>query len=224
MVDDVTYWHTNDGQISLSNERFKHGNQSLKWESSSTSTLTYTNPDSFKSIKWANNKCLAFWLFNTEQPTTTTNDESNLSQPISIEFLTATDSQPVAHVWFHVNFYGWRPMGLRYALLPQFKTNLSRIHGIRIYPPSNRSQGTFYINGLNFDYTHNVGPKADYQQPWATEEYIKRLKDDPANWLFNSNNIFHNRSWLIEQQSNASEEDVKKIQKRWLDSLPYGTW
>jgi hypothetical protein len=222
MIDDVRYWYVNDGEITESTERFKHGTSSLKWKwSSSSSALSYTNPNVFSAIKWGNNKCFAFWLFNSQQPNF---DENNLPQPIRIEFLTATESQPIANIWYHVNFYGWRPLGLRYALLPQFKTNLTRIHGVRFYPPSNMPNGTFYLNGINFDYTHTVGPQADYQQPWATPGNIKRLNDDPSIWLFNPNNFFHNRPWLEEQQINATNDDVNKIKNRWIKNIPYGTW
>jgi hypothetical protein len=224
MNDDVRYWHATDGKITESTERFKHGTSSLKWEwsSSSSAALSYTNPEVFKNIQWGNNKCFAFWLFNTQQQNF---DENNPPQPIHIEFLTVTDSQPIANIWYHVNFYGWRPLGLRYALLPQFKTNLTRVHGIRLYPPSNMPNGTFYLNGINFDYTHTIGPQADYQQPWAaTPDNIKRLNDDPSNWLFNSNNIFHNRPWLEEQQINVTDDDVNKIKDRWTKNLPYATW
>ncbi|CAF4964142.1 unnamed protein product, partial [Rotaria socialis] len=64
----------------------------------------------------------------------------------------------------------------------------------------------------------------DYQQPWATQEYIQRLSDEPSKWLFNSNNIFHNRPWLSEHQVNASADGFNKLKDRWLASLPYGTW
>ena len=223
MIDDLQYWHVTDGQITLSTERFKHGTTSLKWEwSSSSSSLTFTNPEIFHSIKWANNKCLAFWLYNTEQSSST--DENNLPQPLYIDFLTEKDSKPIAHIWYHVNFYGWRPLGSRYALLSQFKTNLSRIHGIRFYPPSNISNGVYYLNAINFDYIHANGPQSDYQQPWATQTNIKRLNDDPMKWLFNSKNIFFNRPWLEEQQINVNDEDINKIKERWINNLPYGTW
>lgn len=223
MIDDVQYWHATDGEINVSTERFKHGTSSLKWEwSSSSASLTYTNPEVFRSIKWGNNKCFAFWLFNNEQKNF---DENNPQQPLHIEFLSEKDSKPIAHIWYHVDFHGWRPLGLRYALLSQFKTNLSHVHAIRFYAPSNTSNGINFLNGINFDYTHTVGPNADYQQPWATTpDNIKRLSDDPLKWSFNPNNIFHNRPWLEEQQVDASDEDIKKIKERWINSLPYGTW
>jgi len=224
MIDDVKYWYATDGQITVSTERFKHGTSSLKWEwssSSSSSSLTYNNPEVFRAIKWGNNKCFAFWLYNNQQLTV---DENNPQQPLYVEFLTATDSKPIAHIWYHVNFYGWRPLGLRYALLSQFKTNLSKIHGIRFYPPSNTANGIYFLNAINFDYTHTIGPNADYQQPWATPENIKRLDDDPLKWLFTPNNIFHNRPWLEEQQVNATDNDINKIKERWIKNLPYGTW
>ena len=195
--------------------------QVLNGRWSSSSSLTYTNPETFRSIKWANNKCFALWLYNT-QPTKS--DPNNLPQPIYVEFLTEGDHQPVARLWYHVNFSGWRPLGFRYALLPQMKADLSRIHGIRIYAPANVDHGAFYLNGVNFDYTHNIGPKADYQQPWATPENIKRLDEDPMNWSFDPNNIFYHRSWLAEEPVNATEEDVKKLKDRWLNRIPYGTW
>jgi hypothetical protein len=221
MNDDLRYWYAIDGQVTLSTERFKHGTSSLKWEWSASSSLTYTNPDAFRSIKWANNKCFAVWLYNSQESKI---DENNPQQPLYIEFLTETDSKPIAHIWYHVDFHGWRPLGLRYALLSQFKTNLSRIHGIRLTPPSNISNGVYYLNSINFDYTHTTGPKPDYQQPWSTPEYIKRLDDDPLKWLFIPNNIFYNRPWLEEQQVNVSEDDITKLKDRWIKSLPYGTW
>jgi hypothetical protein len=221
MVDDIQYWHATDGEVSISTERFKHGTSSLKWEWSSSSALTYTNPDVFRAIKWANDKCFAFWLFNNQQLKV---DENNLQQPLHVEFLSETENKPIAHIWYHVNFHGWRPLGLRYALLSQFKASLSRVHAIRFYPPSNVPNGIYFLNAIKFDYTHNIGPKPDYQQPWATQENIKRLTDDPFKWLFIPTNIFHNRPWLEEQQVSASDDDIKKLKDRWLKSLPYGTW
>ena len=222
MVDDVRYWHATDGQITESNERFKHGTSSLKWEwSSGDAALTFTNPEVFRAIKWGNNKCFVFWLYNDEQGIV---DENNPSQPLQIDFLTATDSKPIAHIWYHVNFHGWRPLGLRYALIPQFKGSLVRIHGVRFSPPSNMSSGTLFFNAMNFDFTHNVGPQPDYQQPWATPNLIKRLNDDPSKWLFTPNNIFYNRPWLQESQVSANEDDVTKIKDRWISNLPYRTW
>ncbi|CAF0756667.1 unnamed protein product [Adineta steineri] len=222
MNDDLKYWHATDGEITLSTERFKHGTSSLKWEwSSSAAALTYTNPEAFHSLKWANNKCFAFWLFNSQESNI---DENNPQQPLYIEFLSEKDNKPIAHLWYHVNFYGWRPIGIRYGLLSQFKTNLTRIHGIRFTSPSNVSNGVYFINGINFDYTHTVGPKADYQQPWATPENIKRLTDDPSKWLFNSKNIFYNRPWLEEQKINVTDDDIDKLKTRWLKTIPYGTW
>ncbi|UJR28229.1 hypothetical protein I4U23_009479 [Adineta vaga] len=221
MNDDLRYWHAIDSQISVSTERYKHGTSSLKWEVGSSSSLTYTNPDAFRSIKWTNNKCFALWLYSNQAPKV---DENNSLQPLCIEFLTETDSQPIAHIWYHINFYGWRPIGLRYALLPQFKANLNRIHGIRLTLLSNISDGIYFLNAINFDYTHAVGPQADYQQPWATPENIKRLDDDPSTWLFDPKNFFSNRSWLVEQQVNITDDDMNKLKERWLRSLPYGTW
>ena len=219
MIDDLQYWHANEGQLSTSNERYKHGTSSLKWEWSSSACLTYTNPEYFKSLKWAPNKCLALWLFNDRR---SVNNNNEIQQPLHIEFLAVDDNRPLATVWFHVNFHGWRPLGLRYALVPQLKENFSRIHGVRFYPSSDANNGIFYLNGLTFDYTHNTGPRPDYQQPWATPDFIKRLNDDPMDWLFDANNIFHHRPWL--EPVNASQEDVKKIQTQWLKTIPYGTW
>ena len=221
MIDDLSYWHTTDGQVTISSERFKHGTSSLKWEWSSSSSLTYTNPEVFRSIEWSNKRCFALWLFNTQRLKV---DENNPQEPLYVEFLTETESEPVARVWYHVNFYGWRPLGLRYALLPQFETNLSRIHGIRFYPPSNLPNGVYYLNGVDFDYKHSVGPTADYQQPWATSENIHRLDDAPSKWLFSTDNIFHNRPWLEQQQVSASDDDVDKLKARWLKRIPYPTW
>ncbi|CAF3345767.1 unnamed protein product [Rotaria socialis] len=221
MVDDLRYWHASDGEISVSTERFKHGTSSLKWVWSSSSLLTYTNPNVFRATKWANNICFGFWLYNEEVSTL---DENNPPQPLYVEFLTQSDPEPIARLWYHVNFYGWRPLGLRYTLLPQFKNNLSRIHGIRFYPPANISSGVYYINAFNIEFKHAIGPQDDYQQPWATQEYIQRLSDEPSKWLFNSNNIFHNRPWLSEHEVNASADGFNKLKDRWLASLPYGTW
>ncbi|CAF0810303.1 unnamed protein product [Rotaria sordida] len=222
MSDDIQYWHATDGEVTVSTERFKHGTSSLKWEwSSPSSALTYTNPEAFRSIKWATNVCFAFWLFNNQQSKV---DENAPQQPLYVEFLTATSSEPIARLWYHVNFYGWRPLGLRYALLSKFKNNLNRIHGIRFCPPTNTPNGVYFINGITFDYKHTIGPQDDYQQPWATPENIKRLNDDPSKWLFNTNNFFYNRSWLEEQQVHPSDDDVNKLKDRWLESLPYGTW
>ncbi|CAF4047095.1 unnamed protein product [Rotaria sp. Silwood2] len=222
MVDDTRYWHATDGQITVSTERFKHGTSSLKWEWSSSSVLTYTNPEAFRSIKWGNNVCFGFWLFNSQQSKV---DENDSQQPLFVEFLTATSSEPIAHLWYHMNFHGWRPLGLRYALISKFKNNLNQIHGIRFYPPSNTDHGVYYINGITFDYKHAIGPQDDYQQPWATAENIKRLNDEPSKWIFNTSNFFYNRPWLEEeQQGHPSDEDVNTLKKRWLETLPYGTW
>jgi hypothetical protein len=221
MSDDLQYWHATDGQVTSSTERFKHGTSSLKWEWSSSSSLTYTNPEIFRSIKWGTNKCFALWLFNSHKLLP---EENNPQQPLFVEFLSETDAKPIARIWFHVNFYGWRPLGLRYALLSQFKANLSRVHAIRFYPPSNTANGVYFLNAINFDYIHTTGPKPDYQQPWATPENIKRLGDDPSTLLFIPTNIFHNRPWLEEQKINVSDEDVKKLKDRWLKNIPYGTW
>lgn len=221
MIDDLNYWHASDGQLTVSDERYKQGTSSLKWEWTSSSSLTYTNPDVFGVLKWASNKCFALWLYNS-QPLKS--EQTDRPQPMYVEFLTEKDAKPVAHLWFHVNFHGWRPLGLRYALLPQFKANLSRIHAIRFYPPANVGHGVYFLNGITFDYTHTVGPQADYQQPWATAEKIKRLENDPSIWLFDPNNIFHNRPWLEEKQVKATDEDVAKLKDRWLKNLPYGTW
>lgn len=220
-MQDIQFWHTSDGQISVSTERFKHGTSSLKWEWSSSSALTYNNPKAFRSIKWANNICFAFWLYSEHVPQF---DENNPQQPLYIEFLTATDPEPVERIWYHVNFHGWRPLGLRFALLPKFKTSLSQVAGIRIYPPSNIPNGVYYINGMTFDYKHTIGPQEDYQQPWATPDNIQRLSDDPSKWLFNPNNIFYNRPWLQEQDVHPTDDDVKKLKDRWLGNLIYGTW
>ena len=222
MTDDVRYWHTTDGEITVSNERFKHGTSSLKWDwSSPGAALTFNNPEVFRTIKWGNNKCFAFWLYNVEQGVF---DEHDTPTPLQIEFLSATESKPIARIWFHVNFHGWRPLGLRYALLSPFKNNLSRVQGLRFIPPSNMHSGTLFLNGVNFDFAHNIGPQQDYQQPWATQSNIKRLEDDPSKWLFTPNNIFYNRPWLTESHINASDDEVEKIKDRLIDSLPYGTW
>lgn len=221
MTENLEYWHPTESEVSISNERVKLGNESLKWNWTSSSALTFTNPEVFRSIKWGNNKCFAFWLFNT-QPIKI--DPENRPQPMYVDFLTADDPQPVVRLWFHVNFVGWRPLGFRYGLLSQMKANLSRIHGIRFFPPANIEQGIFYLDGVNFDYTHSIGPKSDYQQPWATSDFIQRLDDDPMDWLFDSNNIFYHRSWLEQEPIKATEDDVAKLTDRWLDSLPYGTW
>lgn len=222
MNDDIKYWHATDGQISVSTERFKHGTSSLKWEwSAPSASLTFTNPQAFRSIKWGNNVCFAVWLYNDQQSKL---DENDPQKPLYVQFLTETNPEPIASVWYHVNFHGWRPLGLRYALLPTFKTNLSRIHGIRISAPSNVSNGVYYLNGITFDFKHAVGPKNDYQQPWATSDFINHLDDDPVDWLFNVNNFFQNRPWLDEKKVNAPDDDVNKLRDRWIQSLPYGTW
>ena len=219
MNDDPRYWYAIDSQVSVSSERFKDGTSSLKWEAGPGSSLTYTNPDAFRSIKWANNKCFALWFYCNQELEF---DENTALQPMNIEFLTATDSTPVARIWYHINYFGWRVLGLRYALLPQFKDKLTQIHGIRITLPSNIPDGIYFLNGINFDYTHSTGPQADYQQPWASD--IRRLEDNPSTWLFNPKNIFHNRPWLEEQYPTVSDDDVNKVKDRWLRNLPYATW
>lgn len=221
MTEDLRYWHATDSDLTASDERFKQGNSSLKWQWSSSSSLTYTNPDAFRSIKWGNNKCFALWLYNA-QPIKI--DPDNRPQPMHVEFLTAEDHEPVARLWYHANFSGWRPLGFRYDLLPQMKAKLSRIHGVRFYAPANIDHGIFYLNGVNFDYTHNIGPKSDYQQPWATTDCIQRLNDDPMNWLFDPTNIFYHRPWLEEEPVRATEEDAAKMRDRWLSTLAYATW
>ncbi|CAF1304398.1 unnamed protein product [Adineta ricciae] len=219
MNDDPRFWYAIDSQISVSSERFKHGTSSLKWEAGPGSSLTYTNPEAFRSIKWANNKCFALWFYCNQEIEF---DANTTVQPMDIEFLTATESTPVARIWYHINYSGWRALGLRYALLPQFKNNLTQIHGIRITLPSNIPDGIYFLNGINFDYTHSTGPQADYQQPWTSD--IRRLEDDPSTWLFNPKNIFHNRPWLEEQHPTVSDDDVNKVKDRWLRNLPYATW
>ena len=221
MTDDLQYWHATGGQLTTTTERYQHETSSLKWEWTSSSLLTYTNPQAFRSIKWATNKCFALWLYSGQQPES---DPAKCPQPIRVEFLSEKDPKPLAEIWFHVNFSGWRPLGLRYALLPSLKTNLSRVHGLRFYAPSNVDNGVFILNGIHFDYVHSIGPKADYQQPWASPDCISRLNDNPMAWSFVSNNIFHNRPWLAAEQVNSTSEDVAKVKARWLSSLPYGTW
>lgn len=221
MVDEIQCWHANEGQISLVNDRYKHGTSSLKWEWSSSGSLSFTNPNYFRSIKWGTNKCFAVWLFN-ENLNSGGQDENQ--QPIYLEFLTENDSEPLASVWFHVNFHGWRPLGFRYALVPQMKDHFTRIYGVRFYPPSNRTNGVFYFNAITFDYTHAIGPCPDYQQPWATVKCIDRLKDNPMDWVFNPKNIFYNRRWLQEQQAQATNDDLQKLRDKWLKSIPCQTW
>ncbi|CAF1546936.1 unnamed protein product, partial [Didymodactylos carnosus] len=213
----LKYWEADgNSSLTISNNCAKHGEDSLRWswEGSTNASIIYTNPDLFHALNIKANKCLAFWLNSRQQS----------YEPLFVEFRTS-DEQIIDKIWFHVNFIGWRPLGIRYNLIDSLKQQSHQIHSVKFISPSSLENGIYYINAPNFEFNHS-GPKADYQQPWQND--VKKLAD-PSLSLYSETNITYNRPWLTNTKypDEVTEDDIasiKKLKDRWLKPPPYNSW
>ncbi len=223
-------WKASEGgSLSITNERFKSGRQSLLWQwNKPGSSVTMAAPGGL--AKMASSRGLAFWVYN-EKPS---------DKLLYLEFL--RNGSCIGGCWYLLNFKGWRPLGAPYKQLyissehlytkpdyPAFEelrlTALpanGEIDAIRMTTERTDEQGRLYFDLVNFDCEDKL--LSDDQQPWAGHPEILS-SGNPRNYLYSSSDISRNRPWLPKQvpAKNISEAEKKSMEKLAGLALPPST-
>lgn len=139
------------GSLSLSQDRFKDGEASLKFSWTGQAELLFIEPVSLKESMADSKNGLMMWICN-EEPS---------SAPLKVSF---KDPKGEEICWFDINmgFKGWRAVWIKYCDmrsgsayygdLPEAQKNLNGAF-MSIRPSPLQASGSFYIDRLSFSFS-----------------------------------------------------------------------
>lgn len=186
------------GQIGVTAERFKSGQQSLCWEwSRSETTLTAEAPTNLPALSPKDS--LGFWLYN-ERP---------VEKTLRLELL--SEDKVVGRCWYVLNFAGWRPLAAPYAQICASPGKPGDKYGFRLTAPAGMAAGRLYVDYVNFACRDT--PHADNQQPWIDRPEILHTPH-PETFIYSSRDLAQGRPFLhpLVPKEKMSDEERKSLE------------
>ena len=190
-------WSAGPGSsIKITEERFKAGSRSLRWDWKSGGTLICKAPQKFAGA--ANNKSFAFWVYN----------ETAGAGRLTLTFL--SNGKKAGECWFFLNFKGWHVLAAPYSQTGWKrgeKIDALRLSALGLPGKS----GAFYIDWVNFEAGLPPGP--DAQAPWINKPELLKT---PEACAFSERDFSAGRPWLPPL---VPAEQILSEQKADMDNL-----
>lgn len=124
--------------LSMSDDHFKYGKQSLKWTWQPGSILTIDNPDGMQQALQVKQGGMMVWIYN----------ESPINSYLRFEF----SNYNTVQYWFdyYLNFKGWRACWIRFDEDMNGPKATKNLNDVKIIAPKHSEGGTFYFDRMLF--------------------------------------------------------------------------
>lgn len=199
-----TNWQVSNGKLEISQERFKIGDQSIKWDWGQDSRIAIVDT-AFGEVLKDPRSTFVFWLYN----------EKGLDDQLRFTFYNGQTE--VYHFDFNLNFTGWRTAWVMYHR-DMVKLANEDIDRMVIHAPKTVISGSVYLDQLM--YYVNINPRSpmrDLQVP-----FVNLDGDKAANAHWNSLYKFNATSGYLPLQSKVSAQDIAEfdqITRRHIDLI-----
>ncbi|AQQ71053.1 Chondroitin sulfate ABC exolyase precursor [Limihaloglobus sulfuriphilus] len=185
-----------NGKLSVTDHRSKHGDKSLKWRWEKFDAVRVDSLHRIEAACKSSNGGFKIWIYNTEQ----------IDDAIRFQFKTKS-RRSIRPADFDLNFTGWR------VLWVSFRDDLGLKSGeviseLQILAPRRHSSGVLYFDIVDFtDYIH-WDASNDYQ-------YRHPGKVETATWDAYEWSKVEPEFELPEQISKSQRDDFEKIAQRY---------
>lgn len=195
------------GEISLSAEKFKDGNSSVRFSWSGPAQLIFSNSADIEASMKVKDAGIVLWIYNS----------SPFDDDLLFRFHDSNGGVICAQR-FHMNFKGWRAMWVRYedmlmpdgrhwGELPEEERAEVKASRMTVAVPVAVTQGTIYLDRLSF----------------MTRPLIDQIAADMQipdnNWKYSSRVWQWGRLWEWEQYPVPELKDITKEQANMLRSI-----
>lgn len=188
-------WKAQNGKLELSQQHYKLGKQSVKWNwtSGDHSNLTITDKE-FSKVADDNRSTFVFWIYN----------EKPVNEKISFVFYSGEKEN--SRFDFNLNFKGWRTAWVMYHRDMQGKPENS-MNRLEVKAPKNIKNGTLYFDQVMYNVNINPrSPMRDFQVPYVNPE-----GDKAANAHWNSLYKFATTAGYLPLKDVVTAEDKKEV-------------
>ncbi|WP_321317509.1 chondroitinase family polysaccharide lyase [Labilibaculum sp.] len=135
-------WTANAGSdLSISNEHYKLGTQSLKWEWTQGATLTVLNPPNLKNAANTYKGGLMLWIYN----------EKAIDKELTFQF--GKGSQVEYHFDYKINFEGWRACWIQFTEDMSGPKTSKDLEFMKVVAPNDVASGTLFFDRMIFPST-----------------------------------------------------------------------
>lgn len=154
-----SHWSTTNGSLSISNDHYKHGTRSLRWDWSAHAEITVSNLQNHglapSQVTNFNFNMFRMWVYNTAKTSQT---------PLIIEFYDQQGNLQF-HYDFGLNFTGWRAASASYLNEMSGIKNSTNLTTMKIKAP-NLGEGVLFFDFIDYTMARNTMRSADYQLPF----------------------------------------------------------
>jgi len=145
----IQKWSATKGNISISSDKAKVGDSSLKWDWKAGDVLSATEPGSLKSVSTGSMGGVNMWIYNTNPKDKT----------MRINFYNSSGDKKCG-IDFNLNFKGWRCLWACFR--EDMQHDRTQLSSMKIEMPGSGS-GTVYIDYLEFVTTSSWQRMPDFQ-------------------------------------------------------------
>jgi chondroitin-sulfate-ABC endolyase/exolyase len=132
-------WTTTAGStLSISNDHYKKGSQSLQWNWLQNATITVNSPTNIADALTGLRGGMVLWIYNTAATTD------------SLTFQYSSNTQVEYEFTYRLNFKGWRPCWVRFDEDMWGPKSSNNIINMKIKAPTNTASGTLFFDKIEF--------------------------------------------------------------------------
>lgn len=200
------YWTAVNGRLSMSNDHFKLGKQSIKWDWTTAGKSMITISDAgLKAAAENPRSTFVVWIYN----------EKPLNDHLVFKF--GTKDKTMSSFNFNLNFKGWRTAWVMYHRDMVGKP-AAEMNQLSISAPSSLKKGSLFIDQLMISASINPrSPMRDEQVPFVNPDGDKAAN---AHWtsLYSFNKMPQYLP-LPGKLSAGVQAELDQIRKRYLEQL-----
>jgi len=168
---DFSNWNVSKGNLSISTEKVKLGNNSLCWEWTAQDILTVTEP-SIQNSALSSTGGISMWIYNTQK----------VDDILTICFY---ENQTQAYsLSFSLNFEGWRCLWSMYKQDMKIDNNVSILNNMKIKTPE-KGNGKIFIDYVEFTQNTSWERMSDFQyqvkENNSLQSFLKTWNYQPEN-------------------------------------------
>jgi len=198
-------WQVTNGKSHISDERFKMGKQSVRWEWTNRNSTITIKDSAFESVLQDPRSTFVFWLYN----------EQNIDDHLRFVFFSG--EKEIYHFDFQLGFTGWRTAWVMYHR-DMVKLANEGIDRMRIEAPASIRKGRVYLDQVMYNVNINPrSPMRDLQVPFVNID-----GDKAANAHWNSLYQFNATPSYLPLPERVSPIDKKQfatITNRHLENI-----
>ncbi|WP_185969004.1 chondroitinase family polysaccharide lyase [Carboxylicivirga sp. M1479] len=166
-------WQTEDGgAIEITNERYKQGQYSLKWNWQTNSKIIVSDKQ-LSEVSYEKGAGMHVWIYS----------DVNINDEIQFCFYDATDNKRCEFT-YKINFTGWRGLWVRFweDIAISSRTPLVKME---IISPTQTSNSSIYFDIVEFksSISYKRSPSYQYAHPYQSE-MDEEVKDEWASWIY----------------------------------------